>query len=92
MIPRKLLYILNLQGTAGGWHEGSNRCAGLFDSPPWQAQISMQARREESETVMFTCIKDLLHSNKVDPSEVHRTCAFFSPSAWQKLVQMRSCD
>lgn len=30
----------------------------------------MQAKRHESETVMFACIKDLLHSCKVTPSEV----------------------
>ncbi len=33
----------------------------------------MQAKRQESETVMFTCIKDLLYSNRVDQSEVRGT-------------------
>ena len=47
--------------------------AGLFDHPPWHAQLSLQARRHESEMVMFTCIKDLLHSCKVRPSEVRGT-------------------
>ena len=32
---------------------------------------------------MFTCIKDLLYSNKVGPSEVRGICAL----AWQKLVR-----
>ena len=50
--------------------------AGLFDHPPWHAQVSLQARRHESETVMFTCIKDLLFSCKLHPSEVRRICDF----------------
>ena len=46
------------------------QCAGLFDHPPWKVQVSMQARRQESEAVMFTCVKDLLHKCKTGPSEV----------------------
>jgi len=51
-------------------------CAGLFDHPPWREQVSMQARRQESETVIFTCVKDLLYKCKVDPSEVGRSSHF----------------
>ncbi len=54
-------------------------CAGLFDHPPWREQVSMQARRQESETVIFTCVKDLLYKCKVDPSEV-RTSSHLSVS------------
>jgi len=54
-------------------------CAGLFDHPPWREQVSMQARRQESETIIFTCVKDLLYKCKVDPSEV-RTSSHLSIS------------
>ena len=48
-------------------------CAGLFDHPPWKSQVSFQAKREESEAVMFSCIKDLLHRCKIAPSQVSPT-------------------
>ena len=32
----------------------------------------MQAKRQESEAVMFTCIKNVLYSSRVAPSEVRK--------------------
>ena len=63
-------------------------CAGLFDHPPWKSQVSFQAKREESEAIMFPCIKDLLHRCKIAPSEVSPT----QQSAHRERDAAVTCD